>query len=152
MLWWIKPYRAKVLFAQNHLDQYTQMTIWICKKFKFIWKNSIKLISWENYIFLFNNTDYQSFELDLSGINIWSNAWSEAQVPDIASSCRPSLPADVFAWSEILIKPSDGITRTLRAPSACDGWYNKQWRLLRHITVAWCRPVPFPLFTEFTLW
>ncbi|XP_022103007.1 sushi, von Willebrand factor type A, EGF and pentraxin domain-containing protein 1-like [Acanthaster planci] len=59
-------------------------------------------------------------ELTLSGVSIWSKSWSEAEVPDIASSCRPLSPADVFAWSEIMIIPSPGITQTLRAPSECD--------------------------------
>ncbi|XP_071810204.1 uncharacterized protein [Asterias amurensis] len=64
--------------------------------------------------------DFYSFELDLSSVNIWSIAWNESQVPDIVSSCRTSLPADVFAWSQLAITPSDAVTQTLRAPSTCD--------------------------------
>ena len=63
-----------------------------------------------------------SIELELSGINIWSRALSAVEVPDVGSSCRPSsLPADVFAWGQVLTTPNSGVTHTLRAPSECDG-------------------------------
>ncbi|XP_022082655.1 sushi, von Willebrand factor type A, EGF and pentraxin domain-containing protein 1-like [Acanthaster planci] len=63
----------------------------------------------------------EPFELELSGVNIWSRALSEAEIADIASSCRPtSSLADVFAWGQILIIASDGITHTLKTPSECD--------------------------------
>ncbi|XP_022105727.1 sushi, von Willebrand factor type A, EGF and pentraxin domain-containing protein 1-like [Acanthaster planci] len=66
------------------------------------------------------NVPTGSSELALSGVNIWSRAWGEAEVPDIASSCRPVSPADVFAWSNIMITPSPAVTQTLRVPSQCD--------------------------------
>ncbi|XP_038061479.1 neurogenic locus notch homolog protein 2-like [Patiria miniata] len=59
-------------------------------------------------------------ELELTGVNIWGRALIGDEVPDIASSCQPSAPADVFAWGQMMLIPSTGITQTLRAPSQCD--------------------------------
>ena len=72
-------------------------------------------------------TDAPLFHLKLSGVNIWSSAWSEAEVPDIASSCQPSSsPPDVFAWSKLMTTPSAGVTQALRVPSECDGECDKR--------------------------
>ncbi|XP_038050781.1 sushi, von Willebrand factor type A, EGF and pentraxin domain-containing protein 1-like [Patiria miniata] len=61
-----------------------------------------------------------SLELELTGVNIFGRAFNGDEVPDIASSCQPSTPADVFAWGQIIYRPSTGITQTLRVPSKCD--------------------------------
>ena len=94
-------------------------------------------------------TDFHSFELDLSSVNIWSIAWNESQVPDIVSSCRPSLPADVFEWSQLAITPSDAVTQTLRAPSTCDGRLSN---FFETIVIKYCMALLTAEFCVLVLW